>query len=107
MYTADRGSTDSGVSIIRRNGSEKVMPNTVSTTPLNRAVGMAVWTVQCTTWSSRLPRPWATPTPAPTERPMKKLIIRLVMAPVAPTAATLTLPQNRPTTIRSAALNSN
>ena len=106
MYTADRGSTVSGVPMSRRKVSEKDTPTTVSTAPLSRAVGRAVCTVQCTTWSSRLPRPWATVTPAPTDNPMKKFTIRLVMAPVAPTAATETLPQNRPTTIRSAALNS-
>ena len=78
---------------------------TVRIKPLKMAVGRAVCTVLCTTVSSRLPRPWATETPAPTDRPMKKFTIRFVREPVEPTAATLTLPQNRPTTTRSAALN--
>ena len=72
---------------------------------LGTAVGSAVCTVRNTVSSSRLPMPWATATPAPTERPKNRLMIRLMMAPVEPTAATAMLPQYLPTTIRSAALN--
>ena len=105
MYWVDRGSTFSGVPIQRRKVPERDMPMTVRRTPLSRAIGRAVCTVLCTTVYSRLPSAWATVTPAPTDRPMKKFTIRLVMEPVAPTAATLILPQNLPTIIRSAALN--
>jgi len=51
-----------------------------------------------------IPAVLPTVTPVPTDRPMKKLTIRLVREPVAPTAATDTLPQKRPTITRSAAL---
>ena len=72
------------------------------------SAGLAyMWELLYVAASSRLPMAWATVTPAPTDRPINRLIIRLVMAPVAPTAATLMLPQNRPTITRSAALKSN
>ena len=105
IYTVDRGSTDWGVSIISRNRPDQVMPTTVSTMPDTRARGMVVCTVRRTSSSWWPPMPWATATPVPTDSPTKKFTRRLVRLEVAPTAATLTLPQNCPTITRSAALN--
>lgn len=66
---------------------------TVMPTPQKKAVGMEVWTASRTAASSRAPSPTATATPAPTESPMKSVMIRLLIAPVAPTAATEMEPQ--------------
>ena len=87
-------------------GRASAMPTADSASPPMTAAGMAVWTVRRTFSASPAPMPCATMTPAPMDSPMNRLTIRFVTLPVAPTAATLRLPENCPTITRSAALNS-
>ena len=98
--------TSSGVPIHAKNVRDSSRPIAVSTAPDSTDTGTAVCTVSSMSPSRRAPMACATVTPAPTDRPMNRLMIRLVSAPVAPTAATDSCPQNQPTTIRSAELNS-
>ena len=91
--------------IASRNLPENATPITVSSKPPAAAIGIAVCTALEVALPSSAPIPCATATPAPTESPINKLTIRFVREPVAPTAATESLPENQPTTIRSAALN--
>ena len=93
MYSADRPMTSSGVCIQESSVREMSTPTTVRTAPPITATGMAVCTALLQRSSSWAPRDTATVTPTPTESPINRLMMRLMMAPVAPTAAMLRRPQ--------------
>ena len=93
MYSDDSPMTSSGVFIQARNVGDIRMPNTVSTAPPMSATGTQVCTALLQRSSSCAPRETATVTPTPTDSPMNRLTIRLMIAPVAPTAAMDRRPQ--------------
>ena len=66
---------------------------------------MEVWTLSRTSSFRPAPRSRATTTLVPTEKPMKRLTRRLMSEVLEPTAARASFPDQRPTTMTSAALN--
>ncbi|MPM28228.1 hypothetical protein SDC9_74747 [bioreactor metagenome] len=105
-YSTARFKTAGGVCIQTSTCRAMATPATISAMPLQKARSMAVWTAR---WSSRsrfAPKYRAASTFAPTESPTNKFVSRLIRAALDPTAAMELSPENRPTTITSAALNS-
>ncbi len=96
--------TSGGEPISSSSGRAVNQPRTAAAAPQARLSPIAVWTVSSTSAFFPAPVNCATATQAPTERPMKMLMTRLISAPVEPTAARAVLPANLPTTTMSAAL---
>ena len=89
---------------------EQKKPINPTITPPITDTDNAVCTLLLTRSPSRAPAKRATTASAPTLSPINKLVIKLMSAPVLPTAATaasLSSPANRPNTMMSAALYSN
>ena len=96
----------SGVAIASSSGRLNSRPMAIISRPSSALSAMAQWLARYTPPSSRQPTRRATRMFTPTEMPMNVLTIRLTRLEVAPTAASAMLPENLPTTITSAALNS-
>lgn len=94
-----------GAPIHRSSGFVKIIPMIISANPDRKLMEMAVCTLSLVASLSSLPRVCPTTTLVPIDRPIKRLISRLVRAEVEPTAAKDSLPAKRPTTMTSAALN--
>ena len=105
-YTPARSITSVGEDIHSRSWRTIVTPKSIMAIPLARARVMAVWTLWLTLSYRPAPRSRDTTTLVPTDRPTNRLIIRLIREVLEPTAASASLPANRPTTTTSAALNS-
>ena len=99
------GNISLSVSIQIRKNLEHPIPIIERTKPLIMLSNIDVWTDELISRCFLEPKSFATITLAPTERPTKRLIIRLMSELVAPTAPIESGPSNLETTIKSAALN--
>ena len=106
IYSSARSITSSGEPMISSSGRAATKPTTASTAPPTRDRSTAVCTVSETRSASFAPVKRATSTFTPMERPTNRLMIMLLSEPTEPTAASASLPANRPTTMVSAALKS-
>jgi len=105
MYRTDSGRISSGVPINTSIGSHRLRPIAMTISPLMTLTRSEVCTERLMSSGLLAPYSCATITLVPTDRPMKKFTMRLIREPVAPTAASASLPENCPATTMSAALN--
>ena len=87
MYSVDSSITSAGESIHSSSWRAAQKPNTPTASPASTLTTTAVCTVSETSWYWRAPICWAIMMLTPTDMPKNRLIVRLISAPVEPTAA--------------------
>ena len=90
-YKSAYGNTSSGTFKMLSSGEAMNCPSNATAAPPHTANTMAVCTARLTALSSRQPMAFAMTTFAPSAMPMKRLTMRPMIGPFAPTAATATV----------------
>ncbi len=93
-----------GVPTIRKNGGTSRGPATITANETSIVIVTVVPTVLESSWRRLAPKYWAVITPAPVEMPTKSTSSRLIIGPLAPTAAKALSPTYWPTTMESTVL---
>ena len=105
-YSVASGRTSSGVDMRRSRFGAMISPSVSTMQPERKAVRTLVWTASLIFSFSPRPMRDAMTTFVPRERPENRLTRRLMRAALLPTAAIAVEESKRPTTARSAELNS-